>query len=155
MAEINHENTTEYWHKFFAIESNNRAWELSVRTRTSQEDREMLNAAHASAYHWQFAGTELNHMRAKMLLAEVHALLGLGETALAYAEEMRGFFTNRETEDWELAFTHGIYAHAAHAAGEAEAHRQAYNEAFHAFNSVEDEEERKILQMTFDHVPKP
>jgi hypothetical protein len=55
-----------------------------VQTRSAAEDQEMLNAAHASAWHWAGVGTELNRMRATMLLAEVHALLGLGQSALAY-----------------------------------------------------------------------
>ena len=86
---------------------NNRAWALSVQSRTPMEDREMLDAAHTSAYHWAQAGTELNRMRATMLLAEVHALLGHGTTAMSLATEMRNYFLGRsDTPDWELAFTH-------------------------------------------------
>ena len=36
------------WHKWFAVESNNRAWRLAEQTtRTPAEDEEMLNSAHA------------------------------------------------------------------------------------------------------------
>ena len=115
----------------------------------------MLNAAHASAFHWGQVGNELNHMRAKMLLAEVHAQLGYGQSAMAYAEEIRGYFLNRDTPDWELAFTHAIYAHAAFAAGNSEAHRAAYQEAVKAMNAIADEEDRKIVRKTFDQVPPP
>jgi len=62
------------WHKRFAAQANNRAWELSIIERTAEQDREMLDAAHASAWHWSAVGTELNRMRATMLLAEVHLL---------------------------------------------------------------------------------
>ncbi len=87
-----------------AAAANNRAWELSVQTRSVAEDQEMLDAAHASAWHWAKVGTELNRMRATMLLAEVHALLGLGPSALAYAHEMRRYFLGIQASDWELAF---------------------------------------------------
>jgi hypothetical protein len=66
------------WHRRFAAAGNNRAWDLSVQSRNPAEDHEMLNAAHASAWHWTTVGSELHRMRATMLLAEVHALLGSG-----------------------------------------------------------------------------
>jgi len=105
------------WHKHFAASCNNRAWELAIARRTPQQDREMLNAAHASGWHWSQIGTELHHMRSTMLLAEVHALLGYQASAMAFATQMRDYFLARETPDWELALTHAIYAHAACVAG--------------------------------------
>lgn len=141
------------WHRRFAAASNNRAWELSVQTRSAAEDQEMLNAAHASAWHWTRAGTELNRMRATMLLAEVHALLGLGQSALAYAEEMRTHLLGVQSPDWEVAFVHAVHAHAA--AGETEKHRASYGLAVAVLKAVSSEVERGIVASTFAHVPKP
>lgn len=141
------------WHKRFAAQANNRAWELSVLERTAEQDQEMLDAAHASAWHWSAVGTELNRMRSTMLLAEVHALLGFGASALHYAEEMRTYFVGRETDDWELAFTHVIHAHAASAAGAVETHRIAYGNALVAIKAIADEEDRTIVNKTFQQVP--
>ena len=150
------ENSAEAWHRYFAIECNNQAWDLSVQVRDLEEDDAMLNAAHASAFHWAETGTELNQMRAGMLLAEVHALLGDGKSALAYASKMRDFFLNQDdTPDWEIAFTHVIYAHAAHGAGASEAHMNAYSEAQAALDAITDPADREIVQQTFDHVQSP
>jgi len=150
------ENTDpKNWHRYFAIECNNRAWALAVQDRTPSEDEEMLNIAHAAAFHWQIAGEELNHMRAKMLLAEVHALLGYGKSALAYADGIRTYFLNRETPDWEVAFTHAIYAHAASAAEDVDAHGKAYSEAERAIELIADEADREIVLETFNRVPVP
>jgi hypothetical protein len=146
---------TQAWHKRFAMQCNNRAWDLSTQQRTPQEDREMLDAAHASAWHWAKIGTELNHMRAAMCLAEVHALLGHGQIALAYAQEMRAYFLGRETDDWEVAFTHAIYAHAAAVAGKADEHRAAYQAAIDAVAAIKDDEDRVIVEKTFAQVPPP
>ena len=144
------------WHREVAMQCNNRAWALSVRPRSPEEDREMLDAAHASAWHWALVGTELNRMRAMMLLAEVHALLGHGATSLGFAAGMRAFFlAKQDTPDWELAFTHAIYAHCAHAAGETELYETAYQEAARALAAVADEEDRKIVAQTFEQVPPP
>lgn len=144
------------WHKQVAMLCNNRAWALSVQQRNAAQDLEMLTAAHTSAYHWAQIGTELNRMRAVMLLAEVHAALGHGRTALALATEMRSYFIARpDTPDWELAFTHAVYAHCAQAAGDATTHRSAYKEAVAALAAIGDEEDRKIVAQTFKQVPAP
>jgi hypothetical protein len=143
------------WHRRFAVAANNRAWDLSEQTRNAAEDQEMLNVAHASAWHWRQIGTELNRMRAAMLLAEVHALLGFGRSALAYAEEMRSYFLGIQSRDWEIAFVHAIHAHAASAAGDAEKHRTSYELAAAALESVSNEKERHLVAGTFNHVPKP
>jgi hypothetical protein len=143
------------WHKRFAMECNNRAWELSTATRSAADDREMLDVAHASAWHWAKVGSELQRMRATMLLAEVHALLGLGERALAHAEEMRAYFLAQDSPDWEIAFSHAIYAHAAHVAGRASEHRDAYAQAEAALAAIADDEDRAIVAATFRHVPPP
>jgi hypothetical protein len=144
------------FHRQTAMQCNNRAWELSIRSRTPAEDREMLDAAHTAAWHWRQIGTEINIQRANMLLAEAHALVGHGTTALTLAEMMRDFFLGREdTPDWERAFAHVIYAHAAFVAGERETHRQAYRDAETALAAIADEEDRKIVLETFQHVPQP
>jgi hypothetical protein len=144
------------WHKQVAMQCNNRAWALSVQPRSAAEDREMLDAAHASAYHWAQVGTELNRMRATMLLAEVHALLGHGPTALALATEMRDYFLARsDTPDWELAFAHAIHAHGAHVAGDLAEHRNSYRRAVAALAAVGGEQDRKIVAETLNQVPAP
>jgi hypothetical protein len=143
------------WHRRFAAASNNRAWDLSVQSRSGAEDQEMLNAAHTSAWHWWKVGTELNRMRATMLLAEVHALLGFGKSALGYAEEMREYFLRVGAPDWETAFVHVVHAHAASAAGETAKHRMSYELATAALGTISNEEERRIVASTFSHVPKP
>ena len=143
------------WHRRFAAAGNNRAWDLSVQTRSSAEDQEMLNAAHASAWHWAMGGTELNRMRSLMLLAEVHALLGFGRSALAYAEQMRTYLLGVPSPDWEVAFVHAVHAHAAAAAGESEKHRTSYGLAVAALEAISNEKERAIVAGTFNHVPRP
>ena len=146
---------TPTWHKRFAASCNNRAWELSVQPRTRAQDREMLDLAHASSWHWSQVGTELNRMRAQMLLAEVHALLGMGTSSVVLAEEMRDYFLGRESEPWERALTHAICAHAAYAANRPEEHRRAHGEAAAALRDIADEEDRKIVAQTFGLVPTP
>ena len=142
------------WHKYFAVECNNRAWALTTKDRSPDETEEMLRTAHASAWHWGVVGSELNHARATMLLAAAHAEAGDGPAALRYANAMRAYFTARETLDWELAFTHAIHAHAAWVAGDKTAHAVSYTLAEAAVKAVADPEERGIVEMTFRRVPR-
>ena len=123
--------------------------------RLGRSLREMLDTAHASAWHWSFAGAALEKARATMLLAEVHALLGMAPSALRYAEEMREFFLREGAPDWEIAFVHAIHAHAAAIAGRREAHAESHALAAAALGAIADEEERAIVAKTFEHVPAP
>jgi hypothetical protein len=144
------------WHRYFAIDNNNRAWDLAaLPARTRSQEYELLNTAHAAAAHWSAVGTELNRMRARMLLAEVHALLGLGQSAFELSEAVRAYFLSRETDDWEVAFTHAIHAHAASVAGESMAHRTSYAAAVTAIETIASAEDRDIVMQTFNQVPKP
>ena len=143
-------------HRWHAVECNNLAWKLSDQaTRTPLENEEMLNAAHASAFHWAKVGTELNQARAEMLLGHVHAALGTGQTALTYAKQSYDYLVKQNTPDWEMAFAHAVLAHAAFAAGEAGLHQQHYAKAQEFGHSIEDPGDKEIFFKTFDLIPGP
>jgi hypothetical protein len=144
------------WHRFFAATANNHAWDLA-ETRTGEIDLSaLLDAAHASAWHWQVVGNELNRMRAVMLLAQAHARAGLGRSALAYAEEMRSYFLAAPgTPDWELAFVHSVHAYAASVAGSAQQHAESYARATAALADLANPEEQKMVERIYRLVPTP
>ena len=143
MPKIPESKDPEDWHRYFAALCNNAAWELATKQRSAGEDAEMMNLAHASAWHWGKIGNELNRMRAKTLLAEAHALLGLGQPALELAEEVRAWFLGRETDDWEIA------------SGESGLHESSYAAAKQAVEAIGDDEDRRIVMQTFEQVPRP
>jgi len=146
----------ESWHRFFASTANNRAWQLAELRPSEVDLRELLNAAHAAAWHWQVVGNELNRMRAVMLLAQAHAMAGLGTSALAYADEMRSYFLAMlSTPDWELAFVHTVHAYAASVAGSAEQQLESYVQAARALKGIADEGERRIVERVYRHAPTP
>lgn len=147
---------TAAWQRYFAMQANNAAWELSTQPMDAAHAAELLDAAHASAWHWKAVGTELNRMRATMLLAQAHALAGHGASALAYAREMRDYFLARsDTPDWEIAFAHAVHAHAAHAAGRNDEHRASYAAATSAVQAIAKPQDRAIVEKTFRLVPSP
>jgi hypothetical protein len=143
------------WHRRFAIDANNRAWQLTEMTsRSAAEDAEMMHVAHASAWHWSKAGNAHNAALADMLLAQVHALLGHGALAVPHAQASFAYFTGRESAPWELAFAHAVRAHAASAAHDDGAHRRHWEEA-RALGARLEAEDRKIFDATFRTIPPP
>lgn len=150
------DSTPESWHRFFASMANNRAWDLAESAASEVDLPELLNAAHAAAWHWQAVGNELNRMRAVMLLAQAHAMAGLGASALAYANEMRAYFLARPgTPDWELAFVHTVHAHAASVAGSATLHAESHARATRALEGITNEKDKGIVERVYRHVPAP
>lgn len=144
------------WRRRFATGANNRGWTLAEKvSRTPAEDAEMLHAAHASRYLWGAIGTEKNLASADLLLGQVHALLGLGHTAMQYAQSAFEYFTSHPSETGELAFAHAVRANAAHASGQHDLHRGSYAKALELADALTDAEDRKIFDATFDLIPKP
>ncbi|MCC7421000.1 MAG: hypothetical protein IT428_12025 [Planctomycetaceae bacterium] len=77
-------------HRWFAVECNNRAWDLvEAAERTPDEVEEMLHSAHAAWLHWKPVGTLLNELRAEKLLAMAYCVAGVSERALWHARRCR------------------------------------------------------------------
>ncbi len=143
------------WHRFFAVECNNSAWQMTLDDASERNTKAMLNAAHASVYHWLHVGTELNKMRGYTLLAHVHAFCGHGAIALEYINEAYAYFRQNKTESWEYAFTHMIRAQAAHVAGNHKLHAEAYAEAKSIIDGMEEGGDKEVVMMTWGNIPAP
>jgi hypothetical protein len=147
---------TARWQKCLASKANNRAWALAEQpSRTSDDDEEMLQAAHASAHLWKSIGSVRNDALASMLLAHVYALLKLPNPARHYLARSTAFYVSEPPEPWEAAFLHVIGANVAHATGDAISHRARYVLADTAIRDLANPEDRRILQSSFDVIAKP
>jgi len=74
-------------HKKFAPMAFNRAWDfIDLASRTDDDVRQMLDAAHASSWHWRHRedANSQNRSIADWQLSRVHALAGNGAVALDY-----------------------------------------------------------------------
>jgi len=143
-------------HRWHAVECNNLAWRLSDQPqRTILEAEQMLDAAHASAFHWGQVGTELHRARAHMLLGRVYAVLGDGPRAMAHARLSYDYLMAHDPPDWEAAFAHAILANAAFAAGESGMHREHHARAKELGQAIVDPEDKEIFFNAFDRIPAP
>ncbi|HEV2873479.1 MAG TPA: hypothetical protein VG409_18915, partial [Actinomycetota bacterium] len=72
-------------HRELGRSLNGLVWELLARAdRTAGDDARMVDAAHASQYHWREAGGPPG-TRGEWLVSHVYAVLGRGEPALHHA----------------------------------------------------------------------
>jgi hypothetical protein len=58
---------------------------MEIEDRTPDQDDELVDTAHASAWHWRQVGNEANASRAHWLLSRVYALVGRAPEALYHA----------------------------------------------------------------------
>ncbi|HCR54266.1 MAG TPA: hypothetical protein DIW27_07620 [Cytophagales bacterium] len=156
MSDGHTQEDTALWQRRLASQANNRAWALAeLPERTADQDEEMLQAAHAAMYFWKIVGNPSNRAHAALLLAHVYALNNLPNPAKHYLKQCQSVFLDRDCESWEKAFVHAISANVAAAAQETEEHMRHYQEAERLIASLQDEEDRKILNATMRVIPAP
>ena len=99
---------------------NGEVWALlETKSRSEDENRRMVHAAHASHYHWLHAGTGVNQQRGEWLISHVYAELGLADAALRHAKRCAELTrTHRdELKDFDLAYSAEALARAHAVAG--------------------------------------
>ena len=108
-------------HRWFAVELNNRAWDLVETAELSADDiNEMIGVAHAAKIHWQAIGNRLNLLRAECLLATAYVKAQLAQSAVYHAEKCIGYSdqVGDEQTAFDQASTHGCAAAAYACAGD-------------------------------------
>lgn len=129
----------------------NHVWQLlELDERTPEQDAEMINAAHASAYHWSTVGTPLNVARGEWQISRVYAVVGRGIPATDHASRCLELCEAHELGAFDTAFAHEAVARAALVCGdlaEAEGH---IARARHLASGVEGADDRKWLEHELD-----
>jgi hypothetical protein len=132
-------------HRQLGVDLFNRTWTLlDKESRTTVEDDEMLNAAHASAYHWSKVGTPENFARSNWQIARVYAVLGRAEPALYHAQRCLDICLEHGIHDWDLAFAHEALARAHKLAGDDDEVRRRVELAREV--AIADDEDREHLE---------
>ena len=132
-----------------AVELFNRAWTLmETDERTEEQDDELINTAHASAYHWTQVGTPANRARSEWQLSRAYTVLDRPEPALHHARRCLAYCEeNREAiEDWDLPYAHEALARAHALAGETDVAGRHAAAARELAAGVTGTEDRKHLE---------
>lgn len=135
-------------HQFFAISLNNRTWELlGKKKRTSEENREMIQCAQTSCYHWRFVGKPVNQQRGEWLITRVYCELGMGEAALYHAQLCKQFTDKYmdEMKDFDQAYSWEAMARAYAVSGDLTNASECLEKARKAGDLIKDAEDKKLF----------
>ena len=134
----------------------NYTWTLLENSnRTPEQNDEMLNAAHASRYHWGEVGEPLYLARGEWQVARVYAVLGRAEPALYHAR--RCVEINEANadgrEDWDLGSAYEAMARACAVAGDRTASEEWKARAVAELATIKDAEDRQVLEQDLATLP--
>jgi DNA-binding transcriptional MerR regulator len=99
----------------------NRSWDLLEREdRTPRDDAELIDTAHASAWHWRQVGNAANEARGHWMLARVYSILGHSAEAVYHARRANDVLDEGGDgiEDWDRPAAAEAMARALVAAGD-------------------------------------
>ncbi len=138
---------TEPDHRQLGVDLFNRTWALLDQGRRSKlDDDEMLNAAHASAYHWSRVGKPENLARSEWQISRVNAVLGRGAAALHHAQRCLDHCLENGIDDWDLAFAYEALARAHRVAGDEDEYRRNLELARSAGAKIAEDDDRELLE---------
>jgi hypothetical protein len=138
-------------HRDWARRSNGRTWELlESPSRTDAEQRELLEVAYASAWHWRHAGTAVNEQRAEWLLSRVHAALGDPGAALLHARRCLDITDAEGLVGFDRAYAYEAMARATALAGADVTAKEWRDRAVAAADEIDNAEDREIFMSDLD-----
>ena len=132
----------------------NRVWELLEKgDRTPEDDQELVNAAHASRYHWTGLGGAKEQAIGDWQISRVYSVLGRGEPAVHHARLALSYASQVDGETWLLASAYEGLARAYAVAGDAHAAAEWKAKAVARLDEVTDADDRDIVQSDIDTLP--
>jgi tetratricopeptide (TPR) repeat protein len=142
-------------HRQLGVDLFNRTWTLmEAENRTPEQDDEMIQTAHASAYHWLQAGTTKNFARSQWQLSRVYVTLGRGEPALFHARRCLAYCeAANDIEDWDLPYAYEALARAHLAVGDADEAKRCADQARELGARVADDDDREHLELDLATLP--
>jgi hypothetical protein len=139
-------------HRWFAVEFNNRAWDLvEDANRSPDEDELMIHPAHAASLHWLKVGAVIHHLRGKCLLATAYAAARLGEAATRHDEKCLQLCKNAGDEPtaFDRASAYGSAANAYACAGNLVRAEENYRLAVAAAADCSDAADRQVIERLY------
>lgn len=134
-------------HRVFGISLNNLVWrDLGRGDRTPDDDQRMIDAAHASLWHWAQVGTAVNLARGEWMCAHVYTVVGRSEPALHHANRSLATCEAEGLGDFDLVYGYEGMARALAVAGDLEGAATYRQRALDAVADVVDEEDRTIVE---------
>lgn len=141
-------------HRKFAAMAFNHAWEfIELGSRTDEDVRQMLDAAHASSWHWRHRedATAKNRSIADWQLSRVYALAGNGALALEYGN--LSLETASETDlPFFIGYAYEAIARAHWVLGNLDDARAALAAADESLAQIPADEDKALLRPDLDEI---
>lgn len=137
----------------------NHTWTLIEKPdRTLAEIDEMVQATHASSFHWsRGGGTLANAARGQWQIARVYSTLGRGEAALWHAnrclELVEAAIKAGVADDWDMSAALEGLARAQAVAGDRAAAIETRARARAALDNTADPEDRQVIEQDLESTP--
>lgn len=132
----------------------NAVWTLLERAdRTPEDDDRMLNAAHASRYHWGEVGTPAKIARGDWQVSRVYAVLSRPEPCLYHAQRVLDTCQRHGFGTFDLAFAYEAVARGQAVAADSAAARAYTEQALAAAEGIAEEDERDLLLSDLETIP--
>ena len=147
------EATSDVDHRQLGVDLYNYTWTvLEQKDRTRDDDDELLNATHASAYHWSHApgAGPQNAARSQWQISRVNAVLGRGAAALYHAERCLEHCTENGIGDWDVAAAYEAVARAHSVLGNDAEFRRNLELGREALAQIANEEDREHIEEDLD-----
>jgi hypothetical protein len=146
--------TVDDANRYFAVSLNNLVWELLAKEdRTLDENERMVNAAHASFYHWSVVGKPVNLARGYWLISHVYAVLKQGGQALYFANRCMEITQKAGLVDFDLAYAYEGLARAYAASGDKIHCQENLQEAQAAGEKIKNQEDKDLFFNDFKADP--
>ena len=133
------------WNRKFAASLFNWTWKLLEKKDRTQEEDEMIHAAHASSFHWGKVGTPVNFARGDWPISRVYSVLKRPEPSLFHAQWCLDECKKGEIGEFTLAFAYEALARASAVAGKMNDCRRYIAEAKEAGEKIEEKEDKNLL----------
>jgi hypothetical protein len=133
-------------HGAFARAANGRVWGLLENdARTDDDAREMVDAAHASLWHWRYGGELVHEQRGEWLVSRVYAVLGDGTAAMLHARRCLDLTEQGRLDGFDAVYAAEAMARALAASGRDTEAREWRERALVAATKIDDPEDREIV----------
>ncbi len=147
------EKTLKEFQKEQAISCFNQTWDyIDNKSRTEEDDLNMIHCAHTSRYLWGQVGEPLNFERGEWQIAKVYALLNKGQQALYHATACLKICEEHHIEDFDIVFAYEAMATAYKILGNNEQVEIHKKRAYNALPQIEDDGNRNYALSELDKI---
>jgi uncharacterized protein YndB with AHSA1/START domain len=134
-------------HREWGRKSNNRVWELLGDGRPSPDVfPELIDAAHASLWHWTYGGGPVERGRGEWMVSHAHAVAGDGPAALRHAQRCWDITEAEGLQDFDFAYACEALARAYKVCGETALAAEWFERATKAGAEIANDEDRRIFE---------